>query len=92
MTLIDAILIAYLIIAALAICIMRRLLASMIIFASFGVVMSVVWVMLAAPDLAITEAAVGTGISGILFFVVLKRIRVIEDEHTEEKEKNKRAG
>ena len=65
---------------------MKRILGSVIIFASYSVVMSVLWILLAAPDLAITEAAVGTGISGILFFVVLKRIRVMEEEHKAEKE------
>ena len=76
----------FLIIAAVAVCLMKQLLASLIIFASYSVVMSVLWILLAAPDLAITEAAVGTGISTILFFIVLKRIRVMEREHEKEKE------
>ena len=44
--------------------------------------MSIIWVFLASPDLGITEAAVGAGISNILFFAVLKRIRVMEEGHT----------
>ena len=81
----EAILLSFLVIAAVAVCLMKRLLAAMIIFASFGIVMSLVWILLASPDLAITEAAVGTGISGILFFVVLKRIGIIEEEHQRER-------
>jgi len=92
MTPIEAILLTFLVIAAVAVCTTRHLLSSVIIFASYGVVMSVLWIMLAAPDLAITEAAVGTGISGVLFFVVIKRIRVIEKEHREEEEWKKNAG
>ena len=92
MTPIEAILLTYLVIAAAAICLIRRLLAAMIIFTSYGVVLSVLWVLLAAPDLAITEAAVGTGISSILFFVVLKQIQVMEIEHQEEKEWKKNGG
>ena len=92
MTPIEAILLTYLVIAAAAICLIRRLLAAMIIFTSYSVVISVLWVLLAAPDLAITEAAVGTGISSILFFVVLRQIRVMEIEHQEEKEWKKNAG
>ena len=75
---IEYILLTYLVIAAVAICAARNLLASIIIFTSFSVVVSVLWILLSSPDLAITEAAVGTGISSILFFVVLKRIRVLE--------------
>ena len=80
MTPIKAILLTFLVIAAVAVCATERLLTSVIIFASYGVVMSVLWILLAAPDLAITEAAVGTGIMGVLFFVVIKRIRALEEE------------
>ena len=89
---IEAVLLTFLVVAAAAICMMKRMLASVIIFASYSVVMSVLWIMLAAPDLAITEAAVGTGISGVLYFVVIKRIRVMEQEHHEEEEWKKNAG
>ena len=39
--------------------------------------MSIVWVLLEAPDLAITEAAVGAGVSSVLLFLNLKKIREI---------------
>jgi uncharacterized MnhB-related membrane protein len=42
----------------------------------------VIWLLLKAPDLAITEAAVGAGVSGLLFLVTLKKIRR-EDENAE---------
>ena len=86
MMLIEAVMLTFLVIAAVAVCAMKRLLSSVIIFASYSVAMSVLWILLAAPDLAITEAAVGTGISSVLFFVVIKRIRVMEEE--EELRKN----
>ncbi len=41
---------------------------AVIIYMSYSVLMSVIWLLLESPDLAITEAAVGVGISGILFF------------------------
>ena len=41
--------------------------------------------MLEAPDLALTEAAVGAGITGILFFLTLRRIdRIDRDADVEE--------
>jgi len=39
--------------------------------------MSIIWILLESPDLAITEAAVGAGITSILFFVTLKKIHAI---------------
>lgn len=92
-TLVEMLLLTYLIIAAIAICATKRLLTSVIILTSFSVVMSVLWIMLRSPDLAITEAAVSTGISSIMFFVVLKKIRVMEEEHREEEQrKNEQKG
>lgn len=35
----------------------------------FSLVMSIIWLILESPDLAITEAAVGAGVTSILFFV-----------------------
>ena len=79
---IEAILLLLLILSAIAACTMRHLLGSVIIFTSYGLIMSLVWLLLQSPDLAITEAAVGAGISGILFFIVLKRINAMADEHS----------
>jgi uncharacterized MnhB-related membrane protein len=78
--LIEVLLLAFLVVAAITVCATKHLLASVIIFASYSVVMSILWILLASPDLGITEAAVGAGITSILLFVVLKRIRVMEDE------------
>ena len=80
---IEIILLIFLIIAAIAVCVTRHLLGSVILFTSYSIIISVLWILLRAPDLGITEAAVGTGISNMLFFVVLKRIRVMEEEYAD---------
>ncbi len=36
---------------------------------------SVMYLLLAAPDVAMTEAAIGSGLSTIIFFYVLNKIR-----------------
>ncbi len=36
---------------------------------------SVIYVLLAAPDVAMTEAAIGSGLSTVIFFYVLNKIR-----------------
>ena len=84
MMLIEIILLTFLVVAAIAVCTTKHLLASIILFTSYSIVISILWILLESPDLGITEAAVGTGISNILFFVVLKRIRVMEDEHADQ--------
>ena len=43
---------------------------ALIIFTSYSIVMAVVWLLLRSPDLAITEAAVGAGVDGVLFFQI----------------------
>lgn len=69
-----------LIVCALAACLAKNLLVSVTIFMSYSVVMSIVWILLESPDLAITEAAVGAGITTILFYVTLKQLHHILTE------------
>ena len=73
------ILLTLLIICAVATAVTKRLLTAIVIYMSYSLVMSVVWVLLQAPDLAITEAAVGAGITSILLFVALDKIKKIEE-------------
>lgn len=73
------ILLSLLIICALATAFTKRLLTAIVIYMSYSLIMSVVWVLLQAPDLAITEAAVGAGVTSILFFVTLDKIHKMEE-------------
>ena len=50
---------------------------------AFSLIMAVLWSLLQSPDLAITEAAVGAGISGILFFLTLKKIHGLKGTRDE---------
>lgn len=86
MTLLRIILLAALIICAVAVTFTRNLLISIIIYMSFSLTMAIVWLVLQSPDLAITEAAVGAGVTSLLFFVVLKKIRLIHIADDEKKE------
>ena len=52
----------------------RSLLNAVIIFMAYSLVMAVLWVLLMAPDLAVTEAAVGAGVTSVLFFLTLERV------------------
>ncbi len=50
--------------------------------------MSMVWMALEAPDLAITEAAVGAGVTTLLFFGCFKKIGAIKDQEIDTMEEN----
>lgn len=45
-----------------------------ILFIVFGMVMALVWVRLRAPDVALAEAAIGSGITGALLLGALRRL------------------
>jgi len=78
MLLYEYILLAFLIVCAIAVALTRKIITAVIIFMSYSVMMSITWVMLQAPDLALTEAAIGAGITSVLFFLVIKRINSME--------------
>ncbi len=88
MDFIEIALLIMLVICGISTCVTKNLLVSLIIFMAYSVIMSIIWAMLEAPDLAITEAAVGAGVSSILMFLSLKKIRDLKrkaekDEETE---------
>lgn len=88
MTLFQCILMGFLIVCAISVSFSKNLLNSILIYMSYSLVMSVIWVCLQSPDLAITEAAVGAGVTSILFFATLKKIHAIQIEKDKDKEEN----
>ena len=97
MTVFQILLMIFLLVCAIAVSFSKNLLNSLLIYMSFSLIMSVLWICLESPDLGITEAAVGAGVTSILFFATLRKIRaidvqreadideddIIEEEHTE---------
>ncbi len=51
-----------------------RVFAGVILFVVFGALLALIWLRLQAPDVALAEAAVGAGITGILLMVTLARL------------------
>ena len=49
----------------------RELFAGVVLFICFGLVMALAWVRLAAPDVALAEAALGAGLTGALLLAAL---------------------
>ena len=78
MILFEILLLVFLVGCALAVSLTKKIISAVIIFMSYSVVMSIVWLLLESPDLALTEAAVGAGITSILFFLVIRRVNSME--------------
>ena len=59
----NVILLVLILACAVSVSLTKNLLSAVIIFMAQSLAMSVVWILLESPDLAITEAAVGAGVT-----------------------------
>ena len=78
MKILECILLLLLIAAGVSAPLMKHPLIMVIVFSSFGLIMSVLWMLLQSPDLAITEAAVGAGVSSVLFYLTLRKVNAMK--------------
>lgn len=69
----SMVLLTFLILSAAAAARIRDLLGAVVLFAGYSLAMAIVWQRLNAPDIAITEAAVGAGITSLLFLMAISR-------------------
>lgn len=81
---ITIILMFFLVLCAISVSFTKNLLSAILIYMGFSLIMSIIWILLESPDLAITEAAVGAGVTSLLFFVTLKRIRAVKGDEENE--------
>ena len=68
----------FLIICAVVVSFTKSTLSAIVIFSAYSLVMAIIWILMESPDLGITEAAVGAGVTGILFYATLKKINQID--------------
>lgn len=87
MKILMASLLLLLVVLAISVSFTRRLLPAVLIFMGYSLITSVIWMLLQSPDLAITEAAVGAGITTVLFFAAFKRMGLFEKAIKEEEVK-----
>ena len=85
MTVFRLILLTGLVLCAVATALSKKMMTSIIVFTSYSIIMSVVWLLLRSPDLAITEAAVGAGVDGVLFFITLRKLHLIDEDNDAKK-------
>jgi multisubunit Na+/H+ antiporter MnhB subunit len=56
----------------------RTTYAAVVSFVAYGLLLALVWIRLAAPDVALTEAAIGGGLTGVLLLGAAARLRATE--------------
>ena len=74
----EYLLLIFLIVCAILAPLCRRLLSAVLVFAAFSTVTAILWLLMQAPDLAITEASVGAGIDTVLFLLTLKTAHFLD--------------
>ena len=84
----SALLLIFILVCAVSVSLTKDLLTSIIIFMAQSTAMCVVWILLQSPDLAITEAAVGAGVTTLLKFVALKKLHAIQTRRDKDDEQN----
>ncbi len=52
----------------------RETFSAVVGFVAYGLLLAIVWVRLYAPDVALTEAAIGSGVTGVLLVTASKRL------------------
>ncbi len=73
--LIQTILIIFLFVLFVIAVELKDLLYSVIVLGAASITLAVIFYMLQAPDIAITQAAVGAGVSTVLFIIAVSRTR-----------------
>ena len=77
-TIIQMLLVVFLIASAIGVSVTRNLFIAVIVFMGYSSIMAIIWVFLQSPDLAITEAAVCEGVDSVLFILTLKKVHALK--------------
>jgi energy-converting hydrogenase B subunit D len=75
MILLNFLMIVFLFVTIIFIQRTKDLLNAIILYAVFSLVVSVIWLLLKTPDVALTEAAIGAGVTTVLFVAVLAKTK-----------------
>jgi multicomponent Na+:H+ antiporter subunit B len=82
---IEVALLVFVVSSAVAAAFLRDVLGSIIAFSAYSLGIAIIWVFLRAPDVGLTEAAVGAGIMTVLFLVTIAKTARPSDERTFER-------
>ena len=76
--LLNILLLLFLMVCAIGVAHIRDLLSAVILFSAFGLIMAIIWQQLSAPDVAMVEAALGTGVAALLMIAAISKTRRAE--------------
>lgn len=68
---VETALFAFVLVTALATAVLRDVLAAIIVFAAYSLGMAIFYAVLRAPDVSMTEAAIGAGVTTLLLLLTL---------------------
>lgn len=85
----DGVLVLTLLILAWQLLRSPDLFKAIVLFISFGLIMSLAWIRLKAVDIALAEAAIGAGVTGALFLAALGRLQDKKEDPREEQDASK---
>lgn len=74
LTWIALVVVVLMLVSAVAVLVLESFVAAVAATSVVGLGLSVLYVMLQAPDVALTEAAVGAGLSGVILALALRRL------------------
>lgn len=63
-----------------------ELFRAVILFVAFSLFLALVWVRLAAPDVALAEAAIGAGLTGALLMSAVARLETLDKEQMDKEQ------
>ncbi len=75
-------LVVFVILAAITTALFRDVLSAIVVFGAYSLGMAVLYTLLLAPDVAMTEAAIGAGVTTILLLLAVARTTRREKEET----------
>ncbi len=79
MSVIEAVLILTMLVAAVATSISRDLISAVVLCAAVSLLASLLFYLLDAPDVAMAEAAIGAGLTTAMFVVAVRKTRRHEE-------------
>ncbi|MFY9975719.1 MAG: hydrogenase subunit MbhD domain-containing protein [Chromatiaceae bacterium] len=74
LTWVALVVVVLMLVSAVAVLVLESFVAAVAATSVVGLGLSVLYVMLQAPDVALTEAAVGAGLSGVILALALRRL------------------
>lgn len=84
LTVLEAGLLGLVLVCGLTTALLKDVLSAIIAFAAYSLGMAMLWVVLQAPDVALTEAAIGAGVMSLLLLLTIARtVRPSHEAFTE---------